>query len=111
MPKDAICVLGWAFIPKHRRPCNAGDPGSIPGAGSSPGEGIGYRLQYSWTCLVAQTVKNQSAMLETWVWSLGWKIPWRRAWEPTPVFLPGESPWTEEPGRLQTVASQKFGHD
>ena len=26
------------------------------------------------------------------------KIPWRRAWPPTPVFLPGESPWTEEPG-------------
>ena len=25
------------------------------------------------------------------------KIPWRRAWQPTPVFLPGESPWTEEP--------------
>ena len=29
-----------------------------------------------------------------------WKIPWRRAWQPTPVFLPGESPWTEEPGGL-----------
>ena len=28
------------------------------------------------------------------------KIPWRRAWQPTPVCLPGESPWTEEPGRL-----------
>ena len=25
------------------------------------------------------------------------KIPWRRAWQPTPVFLPGESPWTEAP--------------
>ena len=28
------------------------------------------------------------------------KIPWRRAWQPTPLFLPGESPWTEEPGRV-----------
>ena len=28
------------------------------------------------------------------------KIPWRRKWQPTPVFLPGESPWTEEPGGL-----------
>ena len=28
------------------------------------------------------------------------KIPWRRAWQSTPVFLPRESPWTEEPGRL-----------
>ena len=29
-----------------------------------------------------------------------WKIPWRRAWQPTQVFLPGESPWTEEAGGL-----------
>ena len=40
----------------------------------------------------AQTVKNQPAMQETWVRSLGWEEPWRRAWKPTPVFLPGESP-------------------
>ena len=38
--------------------CNAGDPGSIPGLGRSPGEGIGYPLQYSWASLVAQLVKN-----------------------------------------------------
>ena len=38
--------------------CNAGDPGSIPGWGRSAGEGKGYPLQYSWTCLVAQLVKN-----------------------------------------------------
>ena len=37
---------------------NAGDPGSIPGLGRSPGEGIGYPLRYSWTSLVAQLVKN-----------------------------------------------------
>ena len=39
------------------------------------------------------------------------KILWRRAWQPTPVFLPGESPWTEEPGRLQSMGSQRLGHD
>ena len=33
----------------------------------------------------------------------GGKIPWRRAWQSTPVFLPGECPWTEEPGRLQSI--------
>ena len=55
--------------------CNAGDPGWIPGSGRSPEEGIGYSLQYSWTSLVAQTVKNPPAMWETWVE----KIPWRRA--------------------------------
>ena len=29
----------------------------------------------------------------------------------TPVFLPGESPWTEEPGGLQSMGSQRVGHD
>ena len=38
--------------------CNAGDPGSIPRLGTSPGEGIGYLLQYSWASLVVQMVKN-----------------------------------------------------
>ena len=47
--------------------CNTGDPGSIPGSGRSPGEGIGYPLQYSWALLVSQTVKNPSAMWETGV--------------------------------------------
>ena len=38
------------------------------------------------------------------------KIPRKRAWQPTPVFLPGDSPWTEEPGGLQ-VGSQRVRHD
>ena len=39
------------------------------------------------------------------------KILWKRAWQPTLVFLPGESPWAEEPGGLQYVGSQRIGHD
>ena len=70
--------------------CNAGDPGSIPGSGRSPGEGIGYPLQYSWASLMAQLVKNPPTMWETWVRSLGWENPWRRERLPTPVFWPGE---------------------
>ena len=35
------------------------------------------------------------------------KIPWRRAWQPSPVFLPGESPWTEESGGLQSRGGHK----
>ena len=61
-----------------------------------------------WASLLAQLVKNPPAMWETWVRSLGWKIPWRRKWQPTPVFLPGESPWTEEPGGLQSTGSQEL---
>ena len=34
------------------------------------------------------------------------RIPWRRAQQPTPVSLPGKIPWTEEPGRLQSIGSQ-----
>ena len=44
-------------------------------------------------------VKNLPAMQETWVG----KILWRRVWQSAPVFLSGESPWTEETGRLHTV--------
>ena len=55
--------------------CNAGDPGSVPESGRSPGKGIGYPLQYSWASLVAQLVKNPPAMWETWVRSLGWEYP------------------------------------
>ena len=55
--------------------CSAEDPGSIPGSGRSPGEGIGYPLQYSWASLMAQLVRNLPAVQETWVLSLGWEDP------------------------------------
>ena len=52
-------------------------------------------------------VQNLPALWETWVRSLVWEEPWRRAWQPTLVFLPRESPWTEEPGSLQSMGSVK----
>ena len=57
------------------------------------------------------TVKNPSAMQETWVRSLGWEDPLEENMQPTPVFLPGESPWTEEPGGLQSTGLKRVGHD
>ena len=54
-------------------------------------------------------VKRLLAMLEMGFDPWVGKIPWRRAWQPTPVFLPGEIPWTEEPGGLQSMGSQR--HD
>ena len=41
------------------------------------------------------------------------KISWRREWQCTPIFLPGESPWTEEPGKLESmgVTKESVGHD
>ena len=78
--------------------CSAGDSSLIPGLERSPAEGISYALQCSWASLMAKLVKNLPVMLETWVQSLGGKIPWTRERLPTPVFWPGEfhglcSPW------------------
>ena len=39
------------------------------------------------------------------------KIPWRRSRQPIPVFLPRESPWTEKPGKLQSIGSQRVRHN
>ena len=52
---------------------------------------------------MAQTVKNLPTMQEAWDRSLSQEDPQRRAWQPTPVFLPEESPWTEESGGLQSM--------
>ena len=61
--------------------------------------------------MVAQMVKNLPAMWEDLgsIPGLG-KFPWRREWLPTPVFLPGEIPRTEEPGGLQSMGL-RVGHD
>ena len=55
-------------------------------------------------------VKNLPAMWETEFDPCVGKIPWRRTWQPTPVYLPGESPWTEEPGGLPSMGLQRVGH-
>ena len=73
----------------------------------------------SWASQVAQWVKDPPAVQETEETQADAcridprvrKIPWRRAWQPTPVFLPGESHWTEEPGGLHSMGSQRIGHD
>ena len=41
------------------------------------------------------------------VQSLGWEIPWRRAWKLTSVFLPGESHGQTESGRLQSMGCKE----
>ena len=83
----------------------------IAGLGRSPGEGIGCPLQYSWASLVAQVAKNLPARRETWVRSLGWEDPLEEGMQLTPVLLPGESPWSEKPGGLQSKGLQRVRHD
>ena len=78
-----------------------------------------FKYKSYWASLVAQTtckdyLKWQRIHLQCrrpgvdpWVG----KIPWRREQQPTPVFTPRESPWTEEPDGLQSMGSQRVGHN
>ena len=91
--------------------CNTGDPSLIPQLGRCAAEGVGYPLQYSWASLVAQLVKNPPAMLETWVRSLGWGDPLKKGKATHSSILSQRIPWTEEPGGLQSVGSQRVGRD
>ena len=85
--------------------CNAENPGSIPGSGRFPEEGIGYPRQHSWASPVAQTVNNPPAMWETRVRSLGWKDPLEEDMATQSSILAWRTPWTEKPGRLQSIGS------
>ena len=58
---------------------------------------------YMWASLVAQTVKRLPGMWETWVWSLGWEDPLEKGMATQSSTLAWKIPWTEEPGRLQSV--------
>ena len=69
-------------------------PGLIPGSGRSPGEGIDYPLQCSWTFLVAQLVKSLPAMWETWVRFLGWEDPLEKGKATHSSTLAWKIPWT-----------------
>ena len=60
--------------------------------------------------LVAQTVKNLPAMQETWVRSLGQEDPLEKGMATHTSILAWKIPWTEEPGGLQPIASQRVGH-
>ena len=86
--------------------CNAGDPGSIPGSGGSPGKGIGYPLQYSWASLLTQLVKNLPAMWETWVQSLGWEDNLEKGKAIHSSILAWRIPWT-----VWSMGSQRVGQD
>ena len=91
--------------------CNAGDPDSIPGMGRSPGEGIGHPLKCSWTSLVAQFIKNPPAMWETWFRYLGWEDPLEKGMATHTSIVAWRIPWTEEPGRPQSMELQSVGHN
>ena len=56
-------------------------------------------------------VKNLPAMWETWVLSLGWEDPLEKGTATHSSILAWRIPWTEEPGKLQSMGLQRVGHD
>ena len=60
---------------------------------------------------MSQMVKNPPAMQETWVQSLGWEDTLEKAMATHSTILAWRIPWTEEPGRLQSMGSQSIRHD
>ena len=61
--------------------------------------------------MVAQAVKNPRAMLETWVPSLGQEDPLEEGMGTHSSILAWRIPWTEEPGRLQSMVQSSVSHD
>ena len=61
--------------------------------------------------LVAQLVKNLPAVQETWVWYLSWEDPLEKEVATHSNILAWEISWTEEPGGLHSLGSQRDGHD
>ena len=74
---------------------------------------VGFRahLKSVWAPLVAQIIKNPPAMQETWVSSLGWEDPLEEGMATHSSILAWRIPWTEEPGGLRSIRSQRVGHD
>ena len=104
-------ILAWKI------PQTAG-PGGLQPMGSQSQTQVSAHTQSEMRCVVSwgsgSVVKNLLASagdkghgFNPWVR----KIPGRRKWQPTPVFLLKEIPWTEKPDGLQLVGSQRVGHD
>ena len=108
----SISTLAW------RIPGTAG-PGGLPSMGS-------HRVRHDWSDLAAAAVpfqgfpgitgdkepacqcrRHKRRGFDPWVR----KIPWRRAWQPFPVFLAWRIPQTEEPGGLQSMGSQRVRYN
>ena len=68
------------------------------------------RLRFE-ASLVAQRVKHLPAMRETWVRSLGWEDPLEKEMATHSSTLAWRIPWTEEPGRLQSMGSQRVRYN
>ena len=85
----------------------------------TPGKGLGCKgnqnivlsCRHFGGSQAAQMVKNLPAMQKTWVWSLGQEDPLEKETATHSSILTWRIPWTEKPGRLQSMGLQRVGHD
>ena len=70
-----------------------------------------YRILSIWASLVVQKLKRLPAMQETWVQSLSQEDPLEKEMATYSSILAWRIPWIEEPGGLQSMGSQRVGHD
>ena len=70
-----------------------------------------HKNQYRIFMVVAQTVKRLSTMWETRVRALGWEDPLEKEMAIHSSTIARKIPWTEEPGRLQSIGLQRVRHD
>ena len=61
--------------------------------------------------MVVQMIKNPPAMQETWVQSLGWEDSLEKEMASHSSIFAWRIPWTEEPGRIQSMGLQRVGHE
>ena len=102
--RKELRALGFPNSSVGKEPaCNAGERYSIPGSGRSPGEGVGFPLQYYWASLVARLVKNVPAMWETWIQSLVWENRLKKGKATHSSILAWRIPWTVQSMGLQRV--------
>ena len=78
--------------------------------GNSPIVFVDVDTSTNRTCQVAQWVKNLPAVQETQIQSLGWEDPLEQSMATHSNILAWRIPWTEEPGRPQSIGSQRVGH-
>ena len=83
----------------------------LQGVGHDRVTELNWTEQLSRVSLVAQMVKSLPSVQETWVWSLAWEDPLEKKMANHSSVLGCKIPWTENPGRLQPMGSQRFGHD
>ena len=113
MDKTCICVCVYIYMCIYHI-YMIGEPGGLQ---STELKRVGHDWETSLTSLlmrtslVAQTVKRLSTEQETWVQSLGRKDPLEKETATRSSNLAWKMPWTEEPGRLQSMGSLRVGHD